>query len=68
MEGTQGISSWKWLFIIAGALAVALGVVMGFVLPSLPFGVARTGHFLFPSQQEKVALLARTEAGKPLAM
>lgn len=50
MDGLQGIAGWKWLFLITGAPAVVLGVVVPFMIPDRP------EHAKFLSPQEKAAL------------
>jgi ACS family tartrate transporter-like MFS transporter len=36
MDGTWGLSGWKWLFLVEGLPSVALGIVTLLVLPSAP--------------------------------
>ncbi|EHY61237.1 hypothetical protein HRR83_009578 [Exophiala dermatitidis] len=36
MEGTRGMASWQWLFLIEGAIAVAVGLVNATILPTFP--------------------------------
>lgn len=64
LDGAYGIASWKWLFIIESVPTVVFGLAVIFLLPSLPDQVAKKGHFLFRSQQEKEILLSRFSAGK----
>lgn len=64
LQGVNGLSPWKWLFIIEGVPSVACGLVVMLLLPSFPDRVARKGHFLFRSETEKQILLARVTACK----
>lgn len=36
LDGAHGLRGWKWLFIIEGLIAVAIGIVGFFVLPDYP--------------------------------
>lgn len=36
MEGTRGMASWQWLFLIEGVIAVAVGLVNATILPTFP--------------------------------
>jgi len=50
LDGIFGLAGWKWLLIVEGLPAVALGVVIAFVLADRP----QTAHWLTP--MEKTAL------------
>ena len=53
MGGTQGISSWRWIFILEGLFNIAVALFTFFVLPRFP----AESTFLTP--QEKTRLLER---------
>ncbi|OQN99716.1 hypothetical protein B0A48_14486 [Cryoendolithus antarcticus] len=36
LNGARGLSAWRWLYIIEGAITMALGVVVIFFLPDFP--------------------------------
>ncbi|KAJ7503277.1 major facilitator superfamily domain-containing protein [Mycena galericulata] len=36
MEGTLGIASWRWLFIIEGCITIAMGFLVMWMLPDYP--------------------------------
>ena len=36
MDGTRGLSAWRWLFIIEGAATVVVAMACFFVLPNFP--------------------------------
>lgn len=60
----HGMKSWQWLFFVEGIPSIALGIAITFLLPSLPDRVAKTGHFMFRSEQEKELMINRSIAGK----
>lgn len=64
LEGVDGFRSWQWLFMVNGIPTIALGLVVCFVLPSLPDDIARKGHFLFKSMEERELILARQISGE----
>lgn len=49
LDGYHGLAGWRYMFIVQGTLAVALGVVTYFWIPALPDQPASTSlHFLSP--------------------
>jgi ACS family 4-hydroxyphenylacetate permease-like MFS transporter len=56
LDGTFGLSGWRWLFLLGGLPAVILGIIAYFYLPNGP----ATAPWL--SADEKSALLARLNA------
>ncbi|KAF2860228.1 MFS general substrate transporter [Piedraia hortae CBS 480.64] len=48
MDHVRGRSAWQWLFIIEGALTVAIAIIALFVLPNLP----RTTKWLSEEERE----------------
>ncbi|KAF9012523.1 major facilitator superfamily domain-containing protein [Cyathus striatus] len=46
LDGRQGIPGWKWIFIIEGAITLALGIVSWFFIPEFP----DRNQFLTPEQ------------------
>lgn len=55
MEGKAGIRAWRWLFIIEGAITIAVSAITAFVLPDYP----STTSWL--SEREKLIALKRLE-------
>ncbi|KAF2168123.1 hypothetical protein M409DRAFT_65638 [Zasmidium cellare ATCC 36951] len=53
MDGLQGYSGWRWIFIIEGAVTAAVGILMKFWLVDWP----EDATFLTP--EEKAVMLAR---------
>lgn len=66
MEGTHGIPAWKWLFIIEGVATVGFGFIVILLLPGIPENTAKTGSWLFPSQEERHIILLRSRASECL--
>ncbi|CAK7898350.1 high-affinity nicotinic acid transporter [[Candida] anglica] len=60
MEGTGGLESWRWLFIIEGAITVVTVPFAYFILPNMPHNTS------FLSQQEKDIIMwkLRSEVGQ----
>lgn len=55
MDGVQGMSGWRWIFIIEGLPSFALGIATYFALPN----DAQTAYFLTP--EEKAFMLVREQ-------
>ena len=55
LDGARGISAWRWLFIIEGAITVAIAISAYFILPNFP----RTTGWLTP--QERALAIWRLE-------
>lgn len=36
LAGKRGITAWQWLYIIEGAITVAIGIIIIIVLPDFP--------------------------------
>lgn len=36
LAGARGLSAWQWLYIIEGAITVAIGIAITFILPDFP--------------------------------
>lgn len=36
MDGTRGLRAWRWMFIIEGAITVAIAIASFFILPNFP--------------------------------
>ena len=64
LEGTHGIASWKWLFIIEGVATVGFGFVVLFFLPGLPENTAKHGSWLFRDEAERRVLAQRQKKSK----
>lgn len=56
MDGLRGYRGWRWIFILEGALTLALGLVFLFTLPSFP---EQAGWL---TAEERAYLQARLEA------
>lgn len=54
LNGVAGRKNWQWLFIIEGALAVAVGIVFWLLLPPYPDQIKSDKHWLF--SPEEIAL------------
>lgn len=48
LNGAQGLSAWRWLFIIEGAPSCASAILVWFLLPDYP----ETVHWLSPEESE----------------
>lgn len=59
LQGTAGISAWKWLFVIEGVVTIAWGLVAAAFLPALPENVTEKGSFLFPHERERQIIHTR---------
>ncbi|KDQ28221.1 hypothetical protein PLEOSDRAFT_61618 [Pleurotus ostreatus PC15] len=46
LDGKKGIAGWEWIFIIEGAITIALGIVLFYALPDFP----DKNTFLTPEQ------------------
>ncbi|KAL5512623.1 hypothetical protein ACEPAG_3276 [Sanghuangporus baumii] len=44
MEGKRGIRGWRWVFIIEGAIAAAIGILSLWTLPDLPTNTRWLSH------------------------
>lgn len=51
MNGLQGLSGWRWAFIIEGVATVLLAIVIYFVLPDFPKS-KRSNSWLTPREQQ----------------
>jgi ACS family tartrate transporter-like MFS transporter len=47
-NGMGGLRGWQWLFLLEGLPSIALGLAMGFILPSGP----ATAHFLSSEERD----------------
>ncbi|PTB42494.1 uncharacterized protein TrAFT101_008416 [Trichoderma asperellum] len=56
LDGTRGLSAWRWLFIIEGCMTITVAIIAYFILPDLP----RTTPWL--NSQEKKLAVWRLEA------
>lgn len=63
MDGTRGLRAWRWLFIVEGAITVAIAIGAYFVLPDFP---ANTRKGWLTEQERALALhrLAADAAGE----
>ena len=59
MDGIQGYSSWRWIFILEGLATIVLGVVAFFLISDFPEDV----HWL--TKDERQFLIARAKINDP---
>lgn len=60
MDGVRGLGSWRWLFIIEGAITVALAAAAVFILPDFP----RNTKWLSEEEQAYAIWRLEEEAGQ----
>ncbi|EAW13368.1 putative MFS transporter [Aspergillus clavatus NRRL 1] len=60
MNQVQGLSAWRWLFIIEGAPSCASAFLVWFLLPDYP----ESARWLSPEEKELAAQRLRTEGSK----
>ncbi|KAL5087056.1 hypothetical protein Trisim1_008438 [Trichoderma cf. simile WF8] len=60
-SGSHGLSGWQWLFLTEGAITVAFGIAVWFLLPDFP----ETASWL--TDREKAFIQARLPANAPRA-
>jgi MFS family permease len=63
MNGAQGLSAWRWLFIIEGAPSCASAVLVWFFLPNYP----ETCRFLTPEDKSLARQRMSVEGGQGAA-
>ena len=59
MDGVQGYSSWRWVFILEGLLTIVLSVAAFFLISDFPEDV----QWLTDEEREFVIARARTDPG-----
>lgn len=64
MNGTNGLQSWQWLFIVEGVPTIGWGIVLLIFTPSMPDTVAVKGSVFFRTEEEKEIIRQRTIAGE----
>lgn len=62
LDGTFGIAGWQWLFLVEGIPAVAMGVVILFLLPDSPDTVT----WLTPAEKHHLKALLAADWSSPL--
>ncbi|PGH00204.1 hypothetical protein AJ80_09212 [Polytolypa hystricis UAMH7299] len=60
MNGTRGLSAWRWLFILEGIPSCASAALVFFFLPDYP----ETAHWLFPEEKELAKERLRVDGSK----
>lgn len=60
MNGTRGLSAWRWLFILEGIPSCASALLVFFFLPDYP----ETATWLSPTEKELVKERLRVEGSK----
>lgn len=63
MNGKLGLPAWKWLFIIEGAITVAIAGLAVFILPDMP----GNSKFLTPEEREMAVNRLSLDAGTSLS-
>jgi ACS family tartrate transporter-like MFS transporter len=59
MSGIAGLPGWQWMFLLEGLPAVAIGILVFFVLPDRP----RDAKFLSPDQKQWLETTLAVEPG-----
>lgn len=60
MKGLEGYAGWRWIFILEGALTVAVSFVFFFLIPSFP----ENAKWLKQEEKDYVAARLRADQGK----
>lgn len=60
MSGLRGYAGWRWVFILEGALTVAVSCVLFFVIPTFP----EESKWLSPEEREYIAARLRADQGQ----
>lgn len=60
MDGVRGLRSWRWLFIIEGAITVAIVPIAYFILPDMPHNT----KFLSQEERDVIMYKMRREIGQ----
>jgi MFS family permease len=56
MNGASGKSGWEWLFIIEGAIAIFVGILVCILLPRFPDKIRTEKHWLFTEDDISLAI------------
>jgi cyanate permease len=56
LNGVNGRASWRWLFIIEGTPALAIGILIFFALPNFPEIEKKKGSWLFTDEELDLAV------------
>ncbi|KAJ5587978.1 major facilitator superfamily domain-containing protein [Penicillium hispanicum] len=64
LDGSQGISSWRWLFIVEGVPTIFWGLLVLVFLPKFPEAVAKHGSWIFREEEERDMILQRTKTAR----
>ena len=64
LNGTSGLASWQWLFLIEGIGTIAFGLALLFLLPGLPESVASHGTLFFRNPSQRACITQRLKAGQ----
>jgi len=59
LNGRAGLAGWKWMFLIQGLIAIAIGFITYFWIVDFPENSHKSFHFLTPEEQA----LAETRIG-----
>jgi hypothetical protein len=62
LQGDHGRAAWRWLFIIEGTPALAIGLLIFFVLPNFPENERKKAKSLFFTKEELDLAVLRTIA------
>ncbi|KAB8300553.1 hypothetical protein EYC80_000713 [Monilinia laxa] len=60
LDGAKGLSAWRWLFIVEGAITVLIAFLAFFILPDLP----RTTNWLSKDEKELAAWRLEEDIGQ----
>ena len=57
MDGVQGLSNWRWIFILEGILTILVGIVAFFAVTDFP----REAQWLTPEERQFVLAKSRAD-------
>ncbi|KAH7081060.1 major facilitator superfamily domain-containing protein [Paraphoma chrysanthemicola] len=60
MDGTHGLRAWRWVFIIEGAITVAIAIAAFFILPNFP----RTTTWLTEEERQLAVYRLQEDVGE----
>lgn len=58
MDGTRGLSDWRWIFILEGIMTIFIGIISFFLVSDFPEDVS------WLSEEERKFVIARAEPNK----
>lgn len=63
LDGSHGISSWRWLFLVEGVPTIFWGLLILVFLPKFPETVSKHGSLIFKTEEEREMIFQRTKIG-----